>query len=67
MSDKPDIWTVWRHRRGQLYRVVGFSNMAGNDSDNYPFTVIYEGVSSGDKWSRPLNKWHESMTLTGED
>ena len=56
----PEIFTLWRHYKGDEYEVIIIANRAATKK-NYPVTVIYRG-RDGKVWSRPLSDWHTSMT-----
>lgn len=60
--EKINIWTLWEHKNGIVYRVTGFANMGTKRPDQYPQTIIYENEATGSTWCRPLNDWHRSMT-----
>ncbi len=52
---------VWKHKSGSFYRVLLITNEQST-REEYPITVVYKG-QDGVVWSRPLSKWHDSMTL----
>lgn len=56
---KPGLYTVWDHKSGRQYMVLGFASEESTD-DRYPVTVIYAD-RDGKVWSRPLARWDESM------
>jgi len=53
---------IWMHSNGILYRVIMLTNMQSK-KEKYPPTVVYETISNGNVWSRPLSDWHRSMTF----
>lgn len=53
--------SLWRHRNGIRYRVLGLFNEHSEDLDKYPVIVTYVG-GNGRTWARPLNDWHRSFT-----
>lgn len=59
-------WSLWRHTNGNLYRALMMANIHTERPDQYPVTVVYEGVENGKIWSRPLSEWHRSMTEVNE-
>lgn len=58
---RPERGSVWEHRNGSVYTVVGFTNLHTQNEEKYPVTVIYQG-DNGRSWSRPLSEWFRSMT-----
>lgn len=60
----PDIpiGSVWRHNNGNSYRVLFISNITST-KEEYPPTVNYINTYNQTVWSRPVSKWHKSMTL----
>lgn len=61
----PEVHSVWRHKSGKPYVVIGYSNEQSTDPDRYPVTIYYADIE-GRVWSRPLSRWHESMTLAND-
>ncbi len=64
MSDPiwpPIIGSTWRHRSGEIYRVLGFSNMRQPARPDYPPTVRYCDAEGHD-YSDRLDEWHRRMT-----
>lgn len=67
MSDPiVEIWSLWRHKNGIIYRVTGLANMQTERPKQYPQTVIYENVETGAVWCRRLDDWRRSMTKEPE-
>lgn len=60
-NELPETWSLWRHKSGRIYRVMSLANMTAT-KPGYPKTVVYECVTSGEIYTKPLDKWHESMT-----
>lgn len=60
-TDAPASTTRWQHSKGTIYTVLLVSNGAGERPDEYPETVVYQD-DNGKVWSRPLSRWHGSMT-----
>lgn len=58
---RPTLGSRWTHTNGNRYTVTGYSNDK-HPSDKYPLTVHYVG-DNGNHWSRPLSRWHASMTF----
>jgi len=63
--DKPAIGSVWKHRNGNIYTVLGFTNTETERHEKYPVTIYYMGPN-GKVWSRPLCRWYSSMTFVRE-
>ena len=57
---------VWEHYNGCQYVVLFIANASTTRPEQYPVTVVYMGYENGLVWSRPLSKWHRSMTYIGE-
>lgn len=60
-TDAPASTTRWQHSNGNFYTVLVMSNGDSERPDEYPKTVVYQG-DNGKVWSRPLSRWHGSMT-----
>ena len=60
-NDIPAVKSIWRHRNGNEYRVIGITNLPGDEK--YPTTVVYQNVKNGTLWSRRADDWHRSFTL----
>lgn len=58
--------SVWECRNGGIYAVTSVADPHATRRDEYPATVVYVGAD-GRVWSRPLSKWHRSMTEVMED
>lgn len=59
--------TLWRHRNGNEYQVIGFANLGTTNPSKYPETVIYRNTSNGSTWTRSVFDWHRSMTEAEDD
>lgn len=59
--------TIWKHRNGNEYQVIGFANLGTTNPNRYPLTVIYRNTSNGSTWTRPVHDWHRSMTEVKDD
>lgn len=57
--------TIWSHRNGNRYKVLFITNLP--DEPRYPKTVVYQGVTNGMLWSRPVSDWHRSMTMVEDN
>ena len=58
---KPQSHTTWQHTNGNIYEVIGYTNMHSTNLTKYPLTIVYKG-ENGNIWSRPLSDWHRSFT-----
>lgn len=58
----PQAGTIWRHRGGARYRVMGVANWFGDrePTGKFPLTVVYANAA-GQIWSRPLARWWGSF------
>jgi len=63
MQQDPEAGDLWRHRNGNMYRVLMLANRP--NEERYPTTVVYETVANGNLWTRPLSDWHRSFTFAG--
>lgn len=64
-TDAPASTTRWQHTKGTCYTVLVVSNGDSDRPDEYPETVVYQD-DNGKVWSRPLSRWHGSMTEVPE-
>ena len=49
---------------GNLYQVIGFSNMKSEDHSRFPPTVIYEQMDGSlTVWSRPITEFANKFEL----
>jgi hypothetical protein len=56
---------IYRHYKGQLYRVIG----VGKHSESLDDIVLYEALYDnplGRLWCRPLSMWGELVNSNGE-
>lgn len=53
----PEVGTVWIHRKGGLYRIVGSCRIESSNAE----AVLYEGMD-GTIWARPVSQWHDRFT-----
>lgn len=60
--DIPKVGSIWDHKNGSTYTVLMIYNRKSDRQDEYPVTVIYERLSDGTVWSRPLSRWYGSFT-----
>jgi hypothetical protein len=59
---KPAEGSLWKHRKGDIYTVLGVTSEPGEDkADKFPVSVFYLGPD-GRKWTRTLLSWQESFT-----
>lgn len=59
--EMPCLGDKYVHHNGNVYRVTGFANLHTERPDEYPVMVIYQGVTDGKVWSRPLKDWARSF------
>jgi len=57
---RPRIGSIWRHKNGNLYKVLLLTNEEST-KDQFPITVVYVGPNLN-IWSRTLSDWSRSMT-----
>jgi len=63
MIDIPEIGSEWIHKNGNHYVVLAIANESATREDDYPIMVIYFNMKTKEVWSRPLSRWHGSMTI----
>ncbi|UPT52992.1 hypothetical protein [Hafnia phage yong3] len=64
MQKLPNIWSMWQHHNGNVYRVLMLANVDSNHPC-YQVTVIYED-SNGKVWAKTLDNFMENMTEVPE-
>lgn len=58
----PPLYSLWSHARtGNVYKVVGYSNLYAKNTHTFPLMVRYED-DEGREWCRPLSDWHRVFT-----
>lgn len=63
-QERPLSGSVWLHEKsGNHYQVILTSNMLSESHDEYPPMVTYRRLSDLSIWSRPIARWHSSMTF----
>lgn len=58
MIPLPMSGTRWRHRNGNMYRVLFWTNEETSNQDRYPTTIVYENEDNRKKYSRKLVDWN---------
>lgn len=58
----PEVYSLWKHKNGNIYIVRGHSNVDNERNDEYPQTVEYANFHTGECFSRKLVDWYRSMT-----
>lgn len=53
---------IYKHYKGNLYRVIGI----GKHSENLEDMVIYQSIDNHAIWVRPLYMWEEEINSSGE-
>lgn len=56
----PVNYSRWQHTNGNEYLVLLVTNLTST-REEYPITVVYQGLVNGLVWSRPLSEWYRSM------
>lgn len=57
-----NVGSRWKHKNGNIYTILAFTNIFSEKLDEYPVMVVYQG-ENGKVWSREYTRWHGSMTL----
>ena len=60
MIKQLEVGSNWRHKNGNEYTIMFFTNINSTDLVKYPPTVVYQGNNEL-LWSRPINDWHRSF------
>ena len=63
----PEENSNWKHKGGNIYRVLIVANKASERLDEYPITVVYQRLVDKTVWSRPLTRWHGSFERIEEE
>lgn len=63
MIEIPEENSQWRHKGGGHYQVIIVTNKNSDRLEEYPITVVYRRLIDNTVWSRPLSRWHGSMTF----
>ena len=66
MNEAPVLNSRWIHKNGTQYTVICVTNLKATRQDEYPVTVVYYD-DDDNLWSRPLSRWHGSMTIMYND
>lgn len=61
MKTWPTLQSLWQHRNGNVYRVLMFTNVETDRQREYPTTIVYQNIKSGNRYSRRLIDWDRSM------
>lgn len=57
-----NVGSRWKHKNGNIYTILAFTNIFSEKLDEYPVMIVYQG-ENGKVWSREYTRWHGSMTL----
>ncbi len=55
------IGRVYKHFKGNLYKVIGFAK----HSETLEDMVVYQPLKTGDNWVRPVSMWNETVDEKG--
>ena len=61
MNDKVKIHGIYRHFKGNLYKVIAFAKHSETCED----MVVYQPLKTGDNWVRPKSMWNEVVDDKG--
>lgn len=59
----PAEGSTWLHYNGAVYKVLLIANADSHRLEEYPVTIVYQGVLNGKIWARKLIDWHRSFTF----
>ena len=59
------VGSNWKHSGGDVYTVIGHTNLNSSQPERYPPSIVYVG-SDGHVWSRAVADWSRSMTAQGD-
>jgi hypothetical protein len=63
VEEIPAEGSTWMHHNGAVYKVMLIANADSRRLEEYPVTVVYQGVLNGKIWARKLTDWHRSFTF----
>jgi len=61
-----DFKKKWKHRNGNVYRIIEIANSHSDDLDRYPVMIVYKNVHNNTVWCRKLDDWHRSFVVIDE-
>ncbi len=61
----PIVSSIWRHKNGNTYVILAYTNVESDRQEEYPTTVVYQNVKTKKMYSRRLIDWERSMTEIG--
>ncbi|MEQ8308076.1 MAG: hypothetical protein RIA09_16195 [Hoeflea sp.] len=53
---------IWEHKNGNIYQITDFVNREIGRQEEYPTTVCYQNIFTGEKYGRAVTRWHGSFT-----
>lgn len=59
MATKPEVGKLYKHYKGNVYRVLHIANEK-SDRPGWPITVVYQDIDSHAVWARTLEEWNGS-------
>lgn len=57
MREDIKIGGIYRHFKGNTYKVVGFAR----HSETGEYMVVYQSTKNDELWVRPINMWNEYL------
>lgn len=65
-EDFPEVGSVWRHYKGDAYRVVGHAMNADDDTPEMMvlYVLSHQKSDGGVPWARSLDRWHDQVTAS---
>lgn len=54
-----EVNAIYRHKKCEIYTVLGITNRYSTNLVDYPRQVVYRRYSDNTVWSRPLEKFTE--------
>jgi len=61
---KPRTGSIWKNKNSkENYVVLNYTNETSTRED-YPIYIHYKRLNDGSRWTRRLNDWHRSYSIT---
>lgn len=57
MRESIQVGKLYKHFKGNIYKVVGFARHSETDED----MVLYQSQKNNELWVRPISMWNEYL------
>lgn len=61
MTQKIEIGKIYRHYKGNAYKIIAFAK----HSETLEDMIIYSSIKDGATWARPYKMWNETVDNKG--